>query len=166
MNADGGIVVCSEVGVGDVTWANEAFRVKRSLLATGSKFVPLIVSAVPELANVGVNPVIVGRPTSALTMNPNLLADPPGAATPMLYGVSLAVTAGTVTTSCVGVVCVTVAPVPLNVTWFCEGTALKFAPEMVTELPTRPAVGIKLLIATPVVPGRSMLVILPTGSYR
>lgn len=56
------------------------------------------------------------------------------------------VPAGTVTVKLVAVLAVTMASTPLNVTVLLEGVVLKFVPDIVTELPTFPDVGEKLLM--------------------
>ncbi len=54
--------------------------------------------------------------------------------------------AGTVTVILVAVLAVTVAVVPLNCTVLFEGVVLKFAPVIVTEIPTEPEVGVNEVI--------------------
>ncbi len=81
------------------------------------------------------------------------------------------VVAGTVTASWVEVAAVTVAfTVQLgpqaNVTVFWLGVGLKPVPAIVTVAPPAPLAGVNPLMDTTVVPGRSIAVMLPTGSYR
>ena len=60
-------------------------------------FVPLTVTAVPATPIVGVNPLIVGAPVSEVTVNTcALVAEPPGAVTPITPVVAPAGTAVTI----------------------------------------------------------------------
>ena len=84
--------------------------------STVSKFVPLTVTAVPGVPIVGVKPVMVGAPITDVTVNTSaLVAEPPGAVTPITPVVALA---GTVVTIWVVVDEVTLADTPLKVTVF------------------------------------------------
>ena len=96
------------------------------LAATISKLVPVIATAVPDVAIVGVNPVMVGAPVGDDTTNGSLLmADPAGEVTLI---VPVVAPAGTVVTICVAVEEVTVAATPLNTTVFWLGVELNPEP--------------------------------------
>jgi hypothetical protein len=112
------------------------------LLGVGSKLVPLTVTAVPGVPTVGVKPLTVGKPfvEGDVTMNELALDDDPdGALIPIGPVVA---PEGTTATSCVGAAETTVAGVPLNVTVFWLGVALKPVPKIVTEVPTSPLPGV------------------------
>ncbi len=88
----------------------------------------------------------VGTPTVKLTP---LLATPPNVTTTL----PVVAPAGTVTAMLVALQLVGVAAVPLNVTVLDPWVAPKFVPVIVTEVPTGPDVGLRLLMlggATPV----------------
>jgi hypothetical protein len=110
------------------------------LTGAGSKFVPLTVTLTPTAPIVGENPVMVGADDTNTVNGSVLMADPAGVVTEM---VPLVAPTGTLVTSWVAVADVTVAAVPLNVTEFCDGTALKPVPEMTTVVPTEAACGEK-----------------------
>src|SRR5580765_5756867 len=95
-----GIVVPRDVVVTDETAASVALIFTRSCAAVVSKFVPVTVTAVPATPIDGVKLVIVGAPTVATTKVAALVAEPPGAVTPI---VPVVAPLGTVTTSCVAV---------------------------------------------------------------
>src|SRR5712692_3432121 len=110
-----GTLVVSVVVAAELTAANAGLN--RILLLAGdtSKFVPVMVTAVPAVPMVGVNPVMVGAPTTppAVTANGVLLvADPVGVVT--VIGPVVA-PAGTVTTRWVAVAEVTVAATQMKV---------------------------------------------------
>jgi hypothetical protein len=114
--------------------------------STVSKFVPVTATAVPAVPTVGVNPVMVGAPVEAVTVKRfPLVADPPGAVTPITPVVA---PAGTVVTIWVVVDEVTLAETPLKVTVFWLGVALKPVPKMVTVVPTGPLSGVNSMIDT------------------
>jgi hypothetical protein len=102
------------------------------------KFVPAIVTALPTGPDVALKLVMLGV-AKTVKLTP-LLATPPAVTTtlPVLAPV------GTVTVILVALQLVAVAAIPLKVTVPCEP---KFVPVIVTELPTVPAVGLKLAIA-------------------
>jgi hypothetical protein len=83
--------------------------------AVVSKFVPVMVTAVPATPIVGVKPVMVGRPDPPTTKDELLVALPPGVV--MAIGPVVA-PPGTVVVIFVLVAAVTVAATPLNVTVF------------------------------------------------
>jgi hypothetical protein len=126
-----------------------------------SKFVPLIVTDVPAAPTDGLKPEIVGAIDVVTTNEVLLFAEPFGDVIEMMPVVALA---GTVTTSRVVVAEVTDAAVPLNVTVFCPGVALKPVPSIVTVCPIGPASGVNSMIATSVDIVRVMLRRLPTAS--
>src|SRR5262245_4236444 len=114
------------VAVEDVIAPGMMLNRKRLFPGAGSKFVPVIDTAVPGVPIVGVKLVIVGAPLVVVTVNGALLeADPAGAVTPI---VPVAAPAGTVTVSCVALAADTVAAVPLKGTVFWLGVALKPVP--------------------------------------
>src|SRR4029453_13315460 len=85
------------VSVDDVIGAGMMLNFNRLLVGVGSKFVPVIETAVPGVAIVGVKLVMVGAPFVAVTVKGVLLdADPAGAVTLIEGGRA---PAGTVTTS-------------------------------------------------------------------
>src|SRR5512145_37951 len=72
------------VPVDEVIGAGTILNRRRLWLGVGSKFVPVIVTAVPGVPIVGVKLVMVGAPFVAVTVNGVLLeADPAGAVTPI-----------------------------------------------------------------------------------
>src|SRR5258705_4643496 len=114
------------VGVDEVIGAGTMLKRRRLFVVVGSKFVPVIETAVPGVAIVGVKLVMVGAPLVAVTVKAVLLdADPAGAVTPIEPVVA---PVGTVTTSWVGLAEDTVAAVPLKVTVFSLAVALNPVP--------------------------------------
>ena len=113
--APGGTVVAIVVAVEAVGKAGA--RLKRSRLFKGlvSKFVPLIVTAVPAAATVGVKPVIVGMPPDVTVKLEELVAEPAGEV--ILIG-PVAAPTGTVTTSWLFEAEATVAETRLKLTVF------------------------------------------------
>ena len=110
--ASDGTDVVREVEVAAVIVVAVILKLVRSFGGRGSKFVPLIVTDVPARPIAGVNPVIVG--VRLATVNAvALVAEPPGAVTPM---VPVVAPAGTVTINFDELALETVAAVPLNVT--------------------------------------------------
>ncbi len=126
-----------------------------------SKFVPLIVTEAPAVAIPGENPVMVGAMGEVTTNDVLLFAEPFGDVIDMMPVVA---PVGSVTTRRVVVADVTEAAVPLNVTVFCPGVALKPVPSMVTVCPIGPASGVNSMMATSVDVVRVMLRRLPTAS--
>jgi hypothetical protein len=104
--------------------ANATFRLTRSLTGVGSKFVPLIVSALIPSQIWGEKLAIVGLPAVTTNTAP-LVADPVGVVT-LIEPVVAPV--GTVVAREVAVDAVTVAGVPLNVTVLDEAVVLKPVP--------------------------------------
>ena len=102
------------------------------------KFVPEIVTAVPTGPDPGLSEVIAGA-TVTVKVTP-LLARPPAVTTT----VPLVAPLGTGTVMLVSLHAVGVATVPLNVT--VPGVAPKFAPVIVTAVPTGPEVGFSELM--------------------
>jgi hypothetical protein len=149
------------VEVAAVTRPRVRLNITWSLATSGSKLVPVIVTALPTVPTAGEKPVIVGA-LDAPTVNGSLLvADPPGVVT--LIGPVLA-PAGTVATSRVVVAEVTVAVVPLNLTVLSPAVALNPVPEMVTAVPAGPRPGEKARMATCEEGWRSIEVRFPAGS--
>ena len=102
--------------VEELTVADPILNRRKFLLGIVSKFVPVIVTAVPGMPIVGVKFVMVGEPLSVVTVNTSALAaDPDGVVTPI--GPVLA-PEGTVVTILVSFEEVTLAEIPLNVTVF------------------------------------------------
>jgi hypothetical protein len=112
---------------------------------TSAKFVPVIVTEVPATPIVGENPVIVGGSGTVTVNDDALVAEPEGLVTAI---VPLVAPVGTVTSMLVVVDAVIVAAVPLNVTAFCAGVALKPVPVIVTGVPTGPEPGVKPVTVT------------------
>jgi hypothetical protein len=140
----GGTAVPIVVAVAEVAAANELFNFTRSFDGVESKLVPLMVTAVPTAAIVGLKLVMLGALVPAPTIKDVLLvAEPPEVAT--LIGPVVA-PLGTVTTNCVVEAVVTVAGVPLNWTVFWLGVVLKPVPLIVTVAPTAPLLGTKPMI--------------------
>jgi hypothetical protein len=106
------------------------------------KFVPVMVTDVPTGPEVGFRLVIVGDEPVTVNATP-LLATPPTITT------TLPVVApfGTGTTMLAALQVVGVANVPLKLTVLVPCVAPKFVPVMVTEVPTGPDVGFRLVIA-------------------
>jgi hypothetical protein len=151
-----------DVAVADATDAITALNATRSLARLASKFVPVIVTAVPAGPLVGENDVIAGAADPVVTVNTEgLLADPPGAVTAT---VPVAAPEGTVTITFVVVALVAVAAVPLNVTASCDAVADKPVPAIVTVVPTGPLDGESEMIETCDVAWRPIDKILPTAS--
>jgi hypothetical protein len=93
-----------------------------SFAAVGSRFVPVIVTAVPGAPTVGLNEVIVGAPVEALTVKAATDdADPFGEVTEIGPVVA---PDGTVTTSVLAVADEIVAAMPLKVTESCDAVEL------------------------------------------
>src|ERR1700674_5907221 len=97
------------------------------------KFAPAIVTAVPTAPDDGVRLVRLGADAVTVKLMP-LLATPPTVTTtaPVVAAV------GTGTTMLAAFQLVGVAAVPLNVTVFVPCVAPKFAPAIVTAVPTAP----------------------------
>src|SRR5436190_6203495 len=105
------------------------------------KLAPVIVTAVPTGPDVGLSVVIAGG-TVTVKLTP-LLARPPTATTTG----PLVAPLGTGATMLVSLQLVGVASVPLNAIVLVPFVAPKFAPAIVTALPTGPDVGLSVVIA-------------------
>jgi hypothetical protein len=108
------------------------------------KFVPVIVTEVPTGPDVGVRLAMLGaKPEADVTVNPiPLLATPPTVTTTF----PVVTPAGTAATMLVALQLVGVAAVPLKLTVLLPGDTPKFAPVIVTEVPTGPEFGLRLVI--------------------
>ena len=105
------------------------------------KPLPLIVTTVPARPLDGVKPLIVGAAGAAVTVNEDeLVAVPPGAVTAIGPDVA---PDGTVAVICESELTANAVGVPLNVTLVAP---VKPLPLSVTEVPTGPVDGLKLLI--------------------
>src|SRR6266404_2565574 len=111
---------------------------------TAPKFAPLIVTGVPTNPDAGFRPVMLG--TGAVTVNATpLLATPPTVTTTL----PVVAPAGTAATMLVALQLVGVAVIPLNFSVLVPCTAPKFAPLIVTGVPTNPDAGFRLVILGP-----------------
>jgi hypothetical protein len=107
-----------------------------------TKFVPVIVTAVPEGPLAGVKLVIVGAEAGTVIVKIAVeLAVPVPVLTDILPEVA---PLGTVAAICVGLLTVNVAAIPLNAT---PVAPFRFDPVIVTAVETGPEVGAKLEIA-------------------
>jgi hypothetical protein len=140
-----GTVALIVVGVTVLTVPSPTLNLTRLFAGAGSKFVPVMLTAVPAWPIEGVKPVIVGAPEELTVKGVLLVADPAGAVTAI--DPVLAPT-GTVVTICVGVEEVTTATVPLKVTVFWLGVEPKPVPDIVTAVPTGPLFGVNSMIET------------------
>jgi len=104
------------------------------------KFVPVIVTDVPALPDVGFTLVMLGDTGTVNTTEE--LACPPTLTTTLPVVAPL----GTATTMLVALQLVGVAEVPLNVTVLVPCDAPKLAPVIVTDVPTAPEVGLRLVM--------------------
>jgi len=141
-----GTVVFKLVVVPEVTGLMVLLNLRIFPESPASKFVPLTVTVVPGVPMVGVKPVMVGAPVEAVTVKAAaLVADPPGAVTPITPVVA---PVGTVATIWVVVDEVTLAETPLKVTVFWLGVVLKPVPKIVTVVPIGPLSGVNSIIDT------------------
>jgi hypothetical protein len=114
------------------------------------KFVPVMVTVVPNVPELGEKEIIVGTGPQLTTKLFELLTDPPDVVTEILPVIALV---GTVTVIEVAVLETTTAVTvvrskpsgvsALNFTVLFAGVVLKFVPVMVTVVPTGPEVGVK-----------------------
>jgi hypothetical protein len=105
------------------------------------KFAPLIVTDVPTNPVAGFKPVMLG--TGTVTVKPTpLLATPPTVT--MTFPV--AAPAGTGATMLVALQLVGIAVTPLNFTVLVPCVAPKFVPAIITEVPTGPEAGFRLVM--------------------
>jgi hypothetical protein len=155
-----GVVTPIELDVAELTFANN--ELTRTAFETGvfSKFVPLMLRAVPGKPICGENPLIVGvvEPTAN---DAELAALPEGLVTAIGPVVA---PEGTVTTISVAVAEATCAATPLNVTAFCDGVELKPVPSIATEVPTGPPSGANSMTKTAEAVFRTIEVVLPVAS--
>jgi hypothetical protein len=156
-----GVVTPIEVDVADVTLANSELTRTAFETSVVSKFVPLMLSAVPGEPMAGEKPVIVGA-VEPTTNEDVLVALPDGLVTAITPVVA---PEGTVAMISVAVADVTCAAVPLKVTAFCEGVALKPVPSIATVAPRGPPSGENSMITTAEAAVRDMDVVLPVASY-
>src|SRR6266403_570505 len=105
------------------------------------KFAPLMVTDVPTAPDVGFKLVMLGGGGVTVKFIP-LLATPPTATTTF----PVAPPAGTAATMLVVLQLAGVAATPLNFTVLVPCVAPKFAPLMVTDVPTTPDVGFRLVM--------------------
>jgi hypothetical protein len=103
------------------------------------KFVPVIVTGVPMVPEVGLRVLIVGAEAVTEKLTP-LLARPPTVTTTL----PVVAPAGTVTAMLVLLQVVAVAVVPLKVTVLLPCVAPKFVPAIVTGVPTVPEAGLRV----------------------
>jgi hypothetical protein len=105
------------------------------------KFAPPIVTDVPTAPDVGFKLVMLGAGTVTAKLTP-LLAAPPTVTTTL----PVVAPAGTGTAMLVAPQLVGVAPIPLKVTLLVPWVAPKFAPVIVTGVPSTPDVGFRLVM--------------------
>lgn len=105
------------------------------------KFAPKTVTEVPITPEVGFKLVILGAGVVTVKATP-LLAAPPTVTTTL----PVVAPVGTGAIILVALQLVGVADTPLNLTVLLPCEAPKFAPAMVTEVPTKPDVGLRLEI--------------------
>jgi hypothetical protein len=104
----------------------------------------VIVTDVPTTPDAGFKLAILGPGTVTAKLTP-LLATPPTVTTTF----PVVAPAGTVATMLVALQLVGVAAIPLNVTVLVPCVAPKFAPVIVTDVPTTPDAGFKLVMLGP-----------------
>jgi len=106
------------------------------------KFAPVIVTAVPMTPEVGFKLVMLGPSMVTVKIRP-LLTTPPTVTTTL----PVVAPTGTDVAMLAALQLVTAAVVPLNFTVLVPWVAPKFAPVIVTAVPTTPEVGFKLAMA-------------------
>jgi hypothetical protein len=106
------------------------------------KFAPVIVTEAPTKPDVGFRLVILGATDDEIVKVTPLLATPPTVTTTLPVVAPL----GTGTTILVALQLVGTAVIPLNLTVLVPCVAPKFVPAIVTEAPTSPDVGFRLVI--------------------
>jgi hypothetical protein len=136
--APAGTTATRDVAVALVTLAATPLKPTVFAEAVVLKLAPEIVTWVPTPPLVGVNPDIVGGGTTVKF--DALVAVCP--ATVTLIG-PVAAPVGTLVVIEVVLELVTVAVTPLKLTLLAEGVVLKFVPEIVTDVPIPPVVGVK-----------------------
>jgi hypothetical protein len=139
------------------------------------KFAPAIVTDVPTPPDVGFKLVMLGADTAVVTVKLTpLLATPPTVTTTL----PVVAPAGTGATMLIALQLVGTAAIPLNFTVLVPCVAPKFAPVIVTVLPTAPDTGFKLvmlgaatvtvkltpLLATPPTVTTTLPVVAPAGT--
>jgi len=140
MGTDAPIVVA----VAELSCAEVRLNLGLSFVVFVSKFVPVIVTAVPDTPIVGVKLVIVGSPLELVTIKEELLvAVPAGDVTEIFPVVAVA---GTLVTSVVAVAEVMVAATPLNFTLLLTLVVLNPVPFRVTVEPIGPLVGVNSMM--------------------
>jgi uncharacterized protein YjeT (DUF2065 family) len=112
------------------------------------KLAPVIVTDAPTNPDAGLRLVMLGAGTVTVKLTP-LLATPPTVTTTF----PVVAPAGTGTAMLVALQLVGVAAVPLNFTVLVPCVAPKFAPLIVTALPTNPDVGFRLVMLGATVAG-------------
>jgi hypothetical protein len=135
-----GTVVTRLVALQLVTVAAVPLKVTDPLPCVAPKFVPVIVTEVPTAPEVTERLVMLGADTT-VKLDPLLF-------TPLANTTTFPVVApvGTVVTRLVALQLVTVAVVPLNFTVLVPWLDPKFVPVIVTEAPTAPVVGERLVM--------------------
>ncbi|HET8925060.1 MAG TPA: hypothetical protein VFN26_18915 [Candidatus Acidoferrum sp.] len=139
------------------------------------KFAPAIVTDVPTRPDGGFKLVMLGVVTVVIVKSTPLLATPPTVTTTL----PVVAPVGTATAMLVALQAVGVAATPLNLTVLVPWEAPKFDPVIVTDAPTRPDVGFKLvmlgvvtvvivkstpLLATPPTVTTTLPVVAPVGT--
>ena len=113
----------------------------KSIAARLERFAPVIVTDAPTSPDVGFKLVMLGAGTVTVKLVP-LLATPPTVTSTF----PVVAPAGTGATMLVALQLVGVAAIPLNLTVLVPCVAPKFAPVIVTDAPTNPDVGFKLVM--------------------
>ena len=134
--------------------ATDPMKVTVLVPCVAPKFTPVIVTEVPARPDVGFMLVMVGA-VATVKLTP-LLATPPTVTTTL----PVVAPVGTGTTMLVLLQLVGVSVVPLSVTVLDPWVAPKFTPVMVTDVPTEPDVGFRLVMygATTPVPVSAIVV--------
>ena len=140
-----GTVVAMLVVVLDATNAGLVLNPTLLLLPVVSKFIPVIVTAVPAGPIAGAKPETVGALLGPTTNDAALVAVPFGDVTLIDPVVA---PAGTCATSCVADADVTTAATPLNLTVFAAVVVPNPVPLMVTAVPDGPPLGVNSTIPT------------------
>src|SRR6266403_3782836 len=137
--APAGTAATMLVGLQLVGGAAVPLKLTMLLPCDAPKFAPAIVTEVPTGPEVGLRLVTLGaEPEAEVTVNAiPLLAAPPTVTTTF----PVVAPAGTAATMLVGLQLVGVAAVPLKLTVLLPCDAPKFAPAIVTEIPTGPDAG-------------------------
>jgi len=112
------------------------------------KFVPTMVTDVPTVPDVGFKLVMLGADEVTVKLTPLLMssAEPPPLGALVTTTFPVAAPLGTGTTMLVALQLVGVPTVPLKVTVLAPWVVPKFAPAIVTDVPTAPDVGFKLVM--------------------